>query len=266
MIALHMSELDDQHRRFESLWLERKFTEAYPLAESNLAQARALYPQGHPQLVQALLDAAISCQSQERLADAQAAEAEARELLERLRQDAQAHPEEPATADLLIFLADREWVLSGNQTEVLSKLAQALAIREGLYGKNDPRTAEAVALLAEAHYVEGRLKDAETLYRRAMAAYEQAGKKTDYRYGKCVEGLAMTLAQTDRFKEAEPYFEDAIKRATSEGQTRMLYFLLIAYAEGLERQGRVQAGQAARDHAQELLPKANPGEWGFRIP
>ncbi len=116
-------------------------------------------------------------------------------------------------------------------------------------------TAQALAQLAEFHYLAGRFGEAESLYRRALSI--QAVPRA-------YEGLAQTLAALGRAEEADHFFERAIEQSgTDEQGKRSLYFLLKTPADGLEKLHRTDEAQVHRQKAAALLPKNNPGELGY---
>jgi len=213
-----------------------------------------------------LYEEAQRLKSQGRDQDAAVLEVEAAALMEEARSRIQRGGESPESAEALLFLAEREWLVQGDTPEVQAKLESALAIRETCFGAEDERTAEALAKLADLHFLSGRWGEAEPLYRRALAAYEARKAFGTPLYSQCQGGLAQALSALGRTEDADPHFAAAIT-ATEGGpeSRRPLYFLYIYRAEGLEKLGRREAAEVLRQKALQLLPKTNPGEQGFHV-
>lgn len=218
------------------------------------------------QRYQNLFDEATRLKSQGRVQDAEAREVDAAGLLEEARNRAEQNVRDPKSADTLLFLAEREWLIRGDDPAVQSKLEQARAIREECFGAEDPRTADAVTKLAEFHFLAGRWGEAESRYREALAIYESRHVSGTALDTQCRGGLAQALAALGRAAEADPHFAAAI--SASEGRDehkRALYFLYTYRAEGLEKLGRHAEAEELRRKAAGLLPRNNPGEQGFHV-
>jgi tetratricopeptide (TPR) repeat protein len=199
-----------------------------------------------------------------RQAEADMVEQKAAGILQGLKDRAEQKPDDPSTAAILLYLAEREWAILGDHEQVLLRLEQALALREKSGGPNHLMTAEALAKLAEFHFLAGRFGKAEPLYRRALSIYSIQNAPGDAVEAQALAGLAQTLEALGRAEEADGYFEKAIERApTNEQGRRSLYFLMNARAAGLEKLNRGSEAEAHRQKAAGLLPKANPGESGY---
>lgn len=191
-------------------------------------------------------------------------EAEAADLQENLKRQIQDQPETLETTDILLFLAEREWSIRGDDPSIQAMIEQAIRIREDRLGPEAPVVAEALGALAEFHFLAGRWGEAEPLYRKATALCEN--EKNSPVYAKCCGGLAQTLTHLGRPAEADPYFAKAIELCgDSDSEKRVLYFLYIYRAEGLDKAGRGSEAEAMRAAAQKLLPRNNPGELGFHV-
>src|SRR4051794_23845924 len=113
-------------------------------------QAQELRIQGHP-------------------AESEILESKAAGILQEIRTRVERAPGDRSTATDLLYLAERDWAILGDHETVLGKIQRAIALREKQLGKEHPLTAEAIAKLAECHYLAGRFGEAETLYRRSVA-------------------------------------------------------------------------------------------------
>jgi len=196
---------------------------------------------------------AVELRTQGLAAESELLEAKAAGLLETLRARVRSHPDDPETAPVLLYLAEREWAVLGDQVSVQSMFEQAVSLSRTTYGAS-----LALAKLAEFHYLAGRFGEAEPLYRQAV--------EKDPSHAKALEGLAQTLAFLGRAAEADPYFVRAIERVKDDDVgKRSLYFLLISRAEGLEKLGRQPEASVLRQKALGLLHKNNPGEFGFQV-
>jgi tetratricopeptide (TPR) repeat protein len=199
-------------------------------------------------------------------AEAEAMETKAAQFLGQLKNYTEQHPDDDQTATYLLFLAEREWSIVGDDEKVQTLIQQALANRESRLGAMDPAVAEALTQLAEFHFLAGRFGEAEPLYRRANAIYERCETATSAAFAKCQGGLARTLAALGRLADADPFFASAIELSKGrEESKRMLYFLYTYRAEGLEKQDRGGEAEALRRRAMDLLPRNNPGQLGFHV-
>jgi tetratricopeptide (TPR) repeat protein len=215
---------------------------------------------------EALYQEALGLKTAGRLQEAEAVEAKAAQLFSELKSRMEENPDSLEAADFLLFLAEREWPILGDHPDVQSKIERALAIRRNHFGPSDAAVADAIAKLAEFHFLAGRWGHAEPYYRRAIALYEKQGQTQNVSYARCEGGLAQTLASLGRTAEADPHFIQAIALAeTQKEDKRIRYFLYIYRAEGLEKLGRGAEAAALRLQANALLPKNNPGEQGFRV-
>jgi tetratricopeptide (TPR) repeat protein len=214
--------------------------------------------------VEQLYQQALALKTKGRLPEADRVESEAASLLESLKQQVRENPDAPETAGTLLFLAEREWAIQGDNASVQAMIEQAIRIRESRLGPEDPTLAEALGALAEFHFLAGRWGEAEPLYRRAVVLCEKG--PTPQVYAKCCAGLAQTLAHLGQAPEADPFFARAIELyRDSEKDKRRLYFLYIYRAEGMEKAGRGPEAETLRTAAQNLLPRNNPGESGFHV-
>jgi len=216
------------------------------------------------QQLDALYQQSLNLRSQGLLPEADRLEAEAADLLKSLKRQVEEHPQAPETADALLFLAEREWALHGDDLSIQAMIEEAIHIRESVVGSKGSEMAEALRVLAEFHFLAGRWGEAEPLYRRAIGFSEKDARSPIF--AKTFAGLAQSLAHLGRLSEADPYFEKAIGLCgRSEDEKRVLYFLLIYRAEGLDKMGRGSEAEALRASAQKLLPRNNPGEQGFHV-
>ena len=208
--------------------------------------------------LETLYQRALEQKAQGHQAQAEDLEKKAAALLASLKIRAEQKPEDVSTADVLLYLAEREWAILGDHENVLAKINRALAIREKQYGPEHAQIAAAITQLAEFHFLAGRFGQAEPLYRRAVSIPSPSGK--------ALEGLAHTLAALGRPQEAEPFFGRAIEAAGQDADgKRALYFLLVQRAEGLDLLHRTSEAAALRLKAVKLLPQNNPGEQGFHV-
>ena len=119
-------------------------------------------------------------------------------LQKTFKNKAEQNPEDPATAAILLYLAEREWAILGDHEQVLSRIERALALREKSLGARHALTAEALAQLAEFHFLSGRFGEAEPLYQRALSFMQSMEKTQILSVPKAFEGLAHTLSALGR--------------------------------------------------------------------
>src|SRR5258708_5918420 len=108
------------------------------------------------QELDAFYQEALRLKTKGKTAEAQAVEAKAAEFLDRLKNYTQQHPDDDQTSTYLLFLAEREWSIVGDDEKVQTLIQQALANRESRLGAMDPAVAEALTHLAEFHFLAGR--------------------------------------------------------------------------------------------------------------
>ncbi len=215
--------------------------------------------------LKSLYKKAIDLRSQGMLAESEQVELQAAAILQNMKTFIEQHPQEPESASLLLYLAEREWALNGDQPEVLAQMHGAIGLREKHLGLEHSETADALVKLAEIHYVSGRFETAEPLYARAIDIYRKNKFVGGTFAGLAFQGMAQTLSALGHAQEADGYFAEAIERVPSDDQgKRSLYFLLIYRAEGLEKLHKQTESESRRQRAATLLPQANPGEFGFR--
>src|SRR5258708_6076411 len=212
----------------------------------------------------ALYRQATEHKSSGRVEEAEALEAKAAGILQELQEKAEKDPQSAETAAILLFFADREWSILGDHEKVQARLERAVALLENKLGPDHNLIAQALAKLAEFHFLASRFGEAEPLYRRAVRLYEAYPTSEDPVFAKALEGFAQTLAALGRLEEADGYFAKAIARAGTDGQgKRSLYFMYMSRADGLEKLHKTEEAQVHRQKAANLLPKNNPGESGF---
>ncbi len=209
------------------------------------------------QELEALYEKAVELKTQGHLAESESLETKAAQILTTLKNRVEPSLNDPEAAAILLYLAERDWPILGDHGSVQAKLEQAVGLRKKELGMKHPLTAEALSKLAEFHYLAARYGEAEPLYRQAVAISP---------HPKALGGLAQTLAALDRPDEADPYFAQAIEQTGGDDEAkRGLYFLLMTRAEGLEKLKRNPEAAVLRQKAVALLPKSNPGEFGFQV-
>lgn len=97
----------------------------------------------------------------------------------------------------------------GLYEEARPLVAQALHIREALYGPAHPETAESQHALAALRMALGTYAAADSLYRLALATRKSTRGGDALGVSETVLGLAEVLRAQGRFDEAEPYYRDA---------------------------------------------------------
>ena len=105
---------------------------------------------------QELYEESMRLKSQGLDQDAEDREIEAATLLEEARKRVEQNANDPESAAALLFLAEREWLVRGDDPDVQSMLERAFTIHEDCFGAQDPRTADALTKLAEFHFLAGR--------------------------------------------------------------------------------------------------------------
>jgi len=93
--------------------------------------------------------------------------------------------------------------------EARRDLEQALKIREHVFGARSPQVADTLVTLGLAHRLQGRYKEAEQSYRRALAI--QRAQAPTLELGITLHNLAQLLAKKGGTKEALEFFHEAIQ-------------------------------------------------------
>lgn len=245
--------------------MARRLDALLPLAEKELKAAEELFGREHTTTACALLDLARAHHAGGQEALSESFEAQARTCLNALRAKAAIAPNDPATADLLVFEADSLSAVGEADSEVTERLERALNILETALGPKDPLVAGVLGRLGESAYVRGDLETAEPFYRRAIAIFEEAHHTEDPEAVKVFEALAVLLSQKGSDREAAMLFAQAVQRPGREELDRhSFYFLLVYYADCLDRLSRGEEATGYRQRAAALLPQANPGVFGFQ--
>jgi tetratricopeptide (TPR) repeat protein len=99
----------------------------------------------------------------------------------------------------------------GKNADAMVWLGKALAIRENLGDTNSLAAADAANSLALAYRQEGDLPRAESLYRRALAAYRHASQPRNL--VAVLNNLGRVLTEQSQYKEAEQFYHEAIEVA-----------------------------------------------------
>lgn len=94
--------------------------------------------------------------------------------------------------------------------EAEGQLVQALAESETAFGADDVRTLRAVEGLAGLRHEQGRIDDAEALYRDGIARSERAGLQADPIYLYLVNNLGILYMTQDRYAEADSALQQAL--------------------------------------------------------
>ena len=168
---------------------------------------------------------------------------------------------DPAAAEQLyrrgLFLLEREFgengtrllhglhslgMLLSNRGDVEAEqvFRRAIAIRRAATGPEHPQVAEGLQLLAGELARQGRLTEAESLQRQALAhSIRTLGARHPVVTGGRLPRLATILAQQGRQAEADATFEEALAQTTSSlavrGEVRRDYGLLLLQRGELER-------------------------------
>lgn len=251
------------HLEFERLWLRSQYAEALRLAQEELSLAQSVTLE-HPDVVRALLDVAMALKATGHPEESLTFHEKAVRLRERLHEWACENPNDLLTADILLYEADQEWLELGDHPEVRQRLQEAQVIRTHALGEKDSAVAEVLARRAELAFVAGSLEEAEPLYRKAIVIFEQTKAVETAYFRKSLQGLAQVLAGFGRDEEAAALFGRAISLTLPYPQEKQaLYFLKIYYSECLARLGDNEGADKARQEAESLLPKNNPGAQGF---
>lgn len=254
------------HDEFTNAWFEKNFPESLRCATEELDAAQQAFGPDHPSIIRASLDLAMAHEANHQLIDSERLKQAAEDLAKRLGAAAESRPDDLSSAAWFLFEGDRWWPLVSDDDErVVRNFQRALAIRQRHLGPDHPEVADVIARLAEVHFLSGQFAEAEPLYRSALEIYEKDEAQERPYFAKTLEGLAQTLASLERHTEAIVWFERAICLAEEVGkEKRSLYFLLIFYADTLDHVGRKGEAETFRLRAREMLPKANPGEFGFQ--
>jgi eukaryotic-like serine/threonine-protein kinase len=242
---------NELHERCESAYLARHFEEALGLAREARAKAEAALGPRHPAIARAHLDEALALRALGNSNAAEKAASDAQALLETLATD----PRTEIRTALALFEGDR--LAATEPDEAIARYTEALAL---CATRNFAREAYAAFKLADALYAAGRSEQALPHYERALLLGADA-----YWGARASTGYAMALAERGRNEEAISAYARALALAERQPlETRVHYFLLIAYRDALRAAGRNDEAERFDRRAQALLPTANPGAAGFQ--
>jgi hypothetical protein len=102
------------------------------------------------------------------------------------------------------------WLRRQDPRRAAPYLEQALALRRKHLGESHPRVAETLGDLALVHHLEGRYAEAETLYRRVLAANRQFFGVRHAKSAIDLINLGLNLVFQSRTEEATPFLEEAL--------------------------------------------------------
>lgn len=97
----------------------------------------------------------------------------------------------------------------GKLAEAAMLYEQVLPLVEKHFGISSEEVARILASLADTHLVRRQYQEAETLFRRALAIYEEKGSDTQAR-ANVLNGLASTFYMRRQYSKAEPLYKEAL--------------------------------------------------------
>jgi ATP/maltotriose-dependent transcriptional regulator MalT len=248
-----------EHERFETLWLAKRFEEALAAAEAGYRAARIAFGSARPASLRALIDLALACESTGDVERSDRLLKEAEALGNKIYETCAARPADPLHAELLLMEAEQ--LNSFEEAEVVrDRLQKAIEVLKEMPEEKELR-AEALARLAEWHFLQGGLELAGTFYRESYALSETMEESPWYL--KSMLGLAHTLHQKNQSADAIAYF-DKVEKKESFLSPQLKYAYLAAYAEALEKNGRSEDAARRRREAAALLPEASSDAFEFK--
>jgi tetratricopeptide (TPR) repeat protein len=248
---------------FERAWFARQYEDARPVAEALLDQAEPLFGADHPARVRALQNLALLYQALGNASESQRFADRAASEWQRLQRLAEDHPESDTAGRFFLERAVREWSANGESDAVRQDLAKARTVLALRYGSDSAPVAEVMAQEAQLAWIAGRLGEAIDHYQRAREIFQKAPSDSSAPSA-AIFGLAQALQEAGRSREALPYFEAGLSDAEAE-TPQLFYAFLLGYALACEQTGDAAKGQALRERAQKLLPKADPSFFTFRV-
>ena len=144
-------------------------------------------------------------------------------------------------------------------------IAESLALREALYGVDDPRTAESLHHLGWTTFERGDIERAEEMLRRALAVYEANPRGYGAELGSTLARLAELEWERQRYEASERLFRRSIatlERSARSDSLARAYAVrglsrVVGFARPLEDEGLRTAEEALR-LARESLGPRNP--------
>lgn len=162
-------------------------------------------------------------------------------------------PGDPATTAETLYQLGAILSYRRQHQEADSLLREAVALREGLYGRGHPATAEVLISLATNLTSQGRYDEAEGLLREALATYEQHTGRMSKGYRNALRTLRMTLSDAGRHEEAVAAAQEVVDL------TEMLYGAdSRSYATNLSHYAQVLSNARRPGEALAVYQRALP--------
>jgi serine/threonine protein kinase/Tfp pilus assembly protein PilF len=136
----------------------------------------------------------------------------------------------------------------GQYDEADKHLTQALEMKRSVYGAASPETLSATVIVGILRNRQGRIADAEELYRRALDGYAAAGMEGSMEASDALHNLGILLYENGRLDEAVPLLEECLALRRAEVGERTVPTFVTATALALAR-----IKQTRTDEAEELL-------------
>ena len=138
---------------------------------------------------------------------------------------------------------------------------RAVKIRETALGKYDPRTIETVVSYTHTLFRLERFSECEVLYRYILLASERIYGASSHKAGQACHYLANTLAELNRYDDANAYYAKALSILEALGtDDKEIATLLRDYAGNMEAAGHIEQAAALRGRQMMLSGPRNAGQ------
>ena len=127
-------------------------------------------------------------------------------------------------------------------------------VKEKMFGEDHPETVASLIGLADLSVLMGPIQEGESLYKKAMALAEGAGRKNDLWIAPAFFGLAAAYSAQRRYDEAEDLYKQALE--IYEHHTKYQKDLVPRVAQTLENLGDLNRAQGRHESAVAYYDKA----------
>jgi tetratricopeptide (TPR) repeat protein len=96
---------------------------------------------------------------------------------------------------------------TGQYDAAIEVAEEALKAATEIYGPNNSQTAISMNNLAAIYQGQGRLPEAEELYKKAMVIWEKSAGKNSYEVASCLNNLADVYLSQQKYKDSETFYK-----------------------------------------------------------
>lgn len=231
-------------------------------AREALAMRRALLGPRHSEVAAAIVSLAMILRDQDELKEAAALFREALEIASRI---SAAPNQDMRVAGAMTILAECLIEL-GEFDEALELAEQSLRMKQEVYPKVHPSTAQTLAALARLREKQERLHDAEQLARKALRMQEATQSSNHLDLGATCALLGEILLRGGHLDEAEPFLRRALRIRLDQlpPQHRLIAQSQMTLGECITGLGRFAEAELLLLDSREILLSSHAGD-GHRI-